>query len=99
MRASGLSGELRYGYQIAARLGAWEIAEKQGTFRLRGRVASVDPVWITRRPIALVVALGPVEWKWSGVDPVIGNGVVEIALVGRPDAVGDARMARERQAS
>lgn len=101
MRACGVSGELRYGYAIAARLGAWEItrARDGAGFRLDGAVLSADPVWIARRPLDLVLALGPVEWIWRDVEPVVAPGNVGIALVGRPDAVGDARMARERQAS
>ena len=30
MRASGHAGEVRYGYQVAVRTGAWTIALRQG---------------------------------------------------------------------
>ena len=88
MRASGLSGELRYGYQCAARLGAWTIESCDGGFRFAAPIAEAHEVWIVCRPLRLVLALGRAEWVWDDVDPAIDGATVTITLTHRPSAAG-----------
>lgn len=88
LRARGTSGELRYGYQAAATLGDW-VMESDGTaYRFRAVLLDGDDVWLARRPLALVVALGQVEWAWQDVEPSVDGGIVTVALARRPDVSG-----------
>ncbi len=90
MRASGSGGELRYGYQRAAVLGPWVIeSEDRVGFVFRAELVEEHPVWLGHRPLDLILALGPVEWTWRGVEPATTDGTVRIVLDRKPDAVAD----------
>lgn len=70
MRASGSSGVLRVGYQVAATLGAWSLVLEHRlprVFTLRAAVLTEHAHWITQRPIDLVVHLASVEWIWRDI--------------------------------
>lgn len=95
MRASGTSGELRHGYQRAARLGPWVIARiddhrpgRQAAFVFSAAMVDAHEIWIARRPIDLVLALGQVEWIWHDVELSIAGVNLTISLTRRPDVVG-----------
>src|SRR2546425_843186 len=87
MRASGPSGELRYGYQVAARTGKWviETAHSVPGFTFTSRLVENDEVWISRKPLDLILMLGPFEWIWKDVDASITGMDVSILLTRRPD--------------
>ena len=88
MRASGQHGELRHGYQVAARTGSWAIERVGSDFVFSATVIEVDDVWLGQRPLDLVLALGQVEWVWCDIAPSIVDGRVELKLTRRPDVVG-----------
>ncbi len=88
MRASGLSGELRYGYETAARLGTWAIESDGTAFRFSAVVTQAHELWALRRPLTLVLALGNFEWSWTGLDPAIAGARAEVVLTRRPDMTG-----------
>jgi hypothetical protein len=73
VRATGHTGELRFRYQIAARLGKWIVEPVTGTAGHRFRVSatvvtSMDP-WMTRRPLDLYLTFGTSTWVWHTVNP------------------------------
>ena len=88
MRASGQGGEVRYGYQVAARTGPWVIARDERGFAFTAPLLDADEVWIAQRPLDLVLALGQVEWVWRGVEPHVADGRIELLLMRRPDVAG-----------
>lgn len=89
MRASGPSGELRYGYQIAAQIGPWVItAASSGGFAFSAPTLASDEVWLAQRPLDLVLAIGQTEWIWRAVAPDLMDGRLVIPLTHRPDVVG-----------
>lgn len=87
MRASGIGGELRFGYQVAAEIGAWAIEPQGASFALSAALRQEHAVWIRERPLDVAVRLGPVTWKWKDVDPVVDSGQARLALTRRPDSV------------
>lgn len=91
VRASGVSGELRYGYQRAIGLGAWTIDLDVATRQFRFRAAILDrhPVWADRTPLDLRLALGNVRWLWRGLALSIGETEVTAVLACRPEAIAD----------
>lgn len=88
MRASGQSGELRYGYQVAARTGIWTIESGDRGFMFTAPIVDADDVWMSMRPLDLVLALGQVEWIWRDVAPTISGALAHVTLTRRPDVVG-----------
>lgn len=93
MKASGRSGELRHGYQKAADIGRWQMAQAvrfPPTFVFVGTLDQTNEYWIRERPLDLVVSLGSTEWQWKNVTPIIDGARIEIELTRRPDVVGRA---------
>lgn len=90
MRATGHTGEVRYGYRVAARTGPWVIArdEDAHNFTFLAAVFETDEVWLAQRPLDLVLALGQVEWVWRDVIPTIVDGRMMLQLTRRPDVAG-----------
>lgn len=84
----GQAGELRAGYQPAARLGAWELeATAGGGFTIHAAVASRDAYWFERRPLDVRLTVGRGVWRWRAVE-VSPNGTgasVVIIGTGRPE--------------
>lgn len=83
MRAIGVSGELRVGYQLAATLGAWSL-NGGPTFTFEAALSSSDRFWLDRRPIDLVLHIGDVEWIWRGQAISINNDIVSASITERP---------------
>ena len=84
MRATGKSGLLRFEYQIAARLGEWElepvlILPHTQRFRLSGSVVSRHDPWASRSPLDVWLEFGSNRWVWNGI--VIGDKLTEPRLV------------------
>lgn len=87
MKASGLSGELRVGYQPAAILGEWTAEITHGSV-VEARVNRVDSFWITQSPISLVLHVGEHQrFRWDGVQPQFSNGSLKIEVATRPRVV------------
>ena len=81
MKATGHTGELRYRYQVAARLGKWTVEPVTGTaghrFRLSATVVErIDP-WASYGVLDVHLMFGSVVWIWKQVhlNPVVGNAV------------------------
>ncbi len=80
VRFSGVSGELRVGYQKAARLTSWKLEDKIVEAKLDPQ--SVSWFWLERRPLDLYLDVGRHKWKWRGVDLVTDQGHAKIILHG-----------------
>jgi hypothetical protein len=90
MRASGTHGELRVGYQVAARLGPWSMeqaAQVPVAYEFRALVLHENSFWITQRPLDLVVALGTVEWTWRDVSFERDGRHIVVELCIRPEVL------------
>lgn len=87
MRATGNEGTLRVGYQVAAELGRWEMAQAPQvprTFRFTAQVEREHAYWITQKPLDLVLSLGTAEWLWRDIVVERKGDRVEITLSERP---------------
>ncbi len=87
MRVTGQRGELRVGYQVAARLGRWEIvpiASQGAAFQFTATVESEHDYWFAKRPQDLVLAVGATEWLWRDVRYDQRGGEVLLVLTERP---------------
>ena len=86
MKATGHTGELRYRYQVAARLGNWNVEPVTGTaghrFRVSASVVAVVHPWITRRPLDLHLTFGRSTWVWHVLhpeEPIEQNLAIEVS--------------------
>ena len=87
IRASGPSGVLRVAYQVAARLGPWEIVVSRALphpFEFRSTVIEAQAYWLPQRPLDLVWAIGQTEWIWRDGTAQSADAVVTIELTERP---------------
>lgn len=87
MRATGTYGELRAGYQRAARLGKWSlelIPRLPRAFVFRAAIDSQHDYWITQEPLDLVLAVGQTEWIWRGVIRTPSSAHIELELGEQP---------------
>lgn len=88
MKMVGTMGEVRYGYQLAARLGAWEVTpESQNTMRLRADLQECDAYWSTQSPLSVALAVGRKRWVWEVGSVELAGGIARAQLVGRPAIV------------
>lgn len=88
VRASGVFGELRVGYQRAARVVAWSItpADRARAWVFRGRVDESNAYWLGQRPLDLMAEIGTAECVWRGVPArITADGEVEVELTGQPE--------------
>lgn len=97
MRASGTTGVLRVGYQVAADLGAWHMVLAPRlplTYVFRATVLSEHDYWITQAPIDLAVQVGSAEWLWRDVQLQRTGDAIVVDLHERP--IVSPRAALER---
>lgn len=81
IRMRGTGGELKVGYQVAARLGSWDIAHDV----LTSPGAKVDPFWSGEpgsRSLRLVI--GNTVWTWNDVR-VSSYDPLTVDVSGTPD--------------
>jgi len=90
MRASGESGLVKVGYQVAYRLGAWSIVlehQLPRAYNFRAAVVRCHDFWSTQRPMDLVLSIGNAEWTWRGIEPRFEDAdTMAFELVTRPEA-------------
>ena len=87
MQASGVGGELRRAWHLAATLGTWRISISGSTWQLSAEIESANAAWISHRPLDVIVRLGCVTWKWREVTPTIADGKLSLTLTRRPDVI------------
>ena len=64
----GKSGEIRYGYQTAAKLGRWSMKWNGNAYVLNAKPETVNAFWLNRTPLSLRLKVGRDEWRYSGVE-------------------------------
>jgi hypothetical protein len=88
MHMKGPSGEIRCGYQIAARLGTWELAPKivagPDVLLFHAAVREADDFWLAQEPLQLALQVGRTLWVWEGVVPVRDGTTIHVDLQGKP---------------
>ena len=62
----GKLGELRVGYQVAARLGKWSARrEKGGPFIMDAEAVETNAYWLERRPVVAYLYVGAHRWVFD----------------------------------
>jgi hypothetical protein len=61
----GKSGELRVGYQLAARLGKWDARGEGGRFILDAEAVETDSYWLGKTPIVAHLWVGAHRWVFN----------------------------------
>lgn len=87
MRARGVGGEVRAGYQTAVRLGAWTIDFEPvlpRRFALTAEVLERHAYWTTQPPHDLVLRLGTIAWRWPAARFAVEGTTLTADLAGRP---------------
>ncbi len=81
----GKAGELRRGYQVAAKLASWTW---DGGGRVEARSPSVDAFWLDEEspPLSLHLEVGRQTWIWRDVQLVQRDQPLVIAVTGQPEA-------------
>ena len=70
MTIRGLTGELRCGYQVVARLGSWT---REGA-RVETTAREVNEFWLDQASrLDLRLDVGRRQWQWRGVDLIDSN--------------------------
>ena len=101
LRVSGLRGQLRVGYQVAAELGPWRLAlapQLPRTYTVDAIVDQISAYWIAERPLVLALEVGRDMWVWAHVDPSIGGDTVTAVVCGAPTVVRGAASRIEERA-
>ncbi len=89
--ARGLVGELRAGWQVAARLATWSLSTPDdrmgaGEWRCTATLLEASDYWLTHGGrLDLWLDVGRAWWVWHGVSP--GRGATEIRGTGGPESV------------
>jgi hypothetical protein len=66
LSARGLSGELRHGYQLAARFSAWTLTAERGSEYSIVTIERLEPdaYWFDQYPQSLRLEVGRRQWMW-----------------------------------
>jgi hypothetical protein len=66
LAAKGMSGELRHGYHVAARFGAWTLNVERGSASSIVSVSALEPdgFWFDQYPQSLKLQVGTRLWVW-----------------------------------
>ena len=95
MRATGSDGELRVGYQRAARLAGWRLELLPALprrFAFTATVAWADDYWRLQPRFDLIARIGCETWTWYAAvaGPVERGAVIAIELTARPHVTREA---------
>lgn len=88
MILTGHRGELRVGYQVAARISKPRLVRegKAAPWKLEGDIVETDAFWVGRGPFELHVYVEQDRpWKWKSVSPEIQGGRVSAVVEGYPE--------------
>ena len=98
VRASGIGGELRVGYQCAAVLGAWSLEATPTVPMLRfvitARIVTSNTYWLATRPLTLCLQFGRFRWAWEHVCPVVDGRQLQLTVTGKPQVSAEVQLAR-----
>jgi hypothetical protein len=83
--ASGLSGELRCGYQVAARFGPWKLTladRKEQITVVTVSALEPDGYWFEEQPQSLRLQVGSRLWVWREAERITDT---QYRVVGDPE--------------
>ena len=60
-KIKGVTGELRHGYQTAAKLNGWTVANGV----LESGLTDVNRLWLARRPLIARLDVGRLRWEFD----------------------------------
>ena len=87
LRVTGLSGQLRVGYQVAAELGPWRLElapQLPRQYEVHARVYRTDAYWLSERPMTLTLDVGSDVWAWAVAEPEVGGHELMAIATGTP---------------
>lgn len=87
LQVSGLRGQLRVGYQVAAELGPWRLSlapQLPRQYEVHARVYRTDAYWLSERPLTLTLEVGSDVWAWAKTEPEIGGDELGAVVRGMP---------------
>lgn len=65
----GKSGEIRFGYQTAAKLGPWSMRWNGSSYVLEAEPKEVNDFWIMRKPLSVRLTVGRSDvWSYPSVE-------------------------------
>lgn len=74
----GVSGEVRKGYRVVARLGAWHLDKER---RLTATAVDVDDFLVEEGgPYRVVLHVGPKQWVWPTAEIASLHRTVDVRL-------------------
>ncbi len=80
IRIAGLEGEIKCGYQIAAKLGKWEFVQPM----LEAKPIDVSDFWLSQKPLHLYLKIGKKTWRWHDVELIENGAIVRVKVKGNP---------------
>lgn len=84
LTARGGSGEVRKGYQVVARLGAWSLERD----RIDAPVSDVNEFWLSQGgPFHVRVNLGKLSWVWREAEVQVHGAACFVRVSGSPDKI------------
>ncbi len=72
----GVTGSLRVGPHVAAKLLNWTLTPKDGSFTFAAELTDIDRFWITQTPRAIHLTFGQNGLVWRAADLEIADGKV-----------------------
>jgi hypothetical protein len=85
MNIRGVEGKVVFGYQVAAKIGSWELTPKTDeSMFFTGTWTEIDDYWMTQEPLSLALRVGRTQWEWASVTPVRDNQYIHITVIGKP---------------
>jgi len=79
MQAAGVGGELRVGYQRAARLGSWSLRPAgEDESIISAQVVERDEFWMDQNPRRVVLEMGELSWTWDNIE-FDGGSVIRVS--------------------
>lgn len=73
----GAAAELRWGYAVAATLGAWSVNGEPGAWTFDAEIVKSDSFRLAQRPLTVVTPNG---WRWA-VDSIAFGGNALTAII------------------
>jgi hypothetical protein len=72
LAATGASGELRHGYHVAARFGAWSFSLDRQSSTITVTVSKIEPdgYWFQEQPQELRLQVGSAMWVWREAERI-----------------------------
>ena len=82
----GKSGEIRFGYQTAAKLGRWSMRWNGASYVLEAEPEQVNGFWLNRKPLSVRLTVGRSDvWRFSDVELLQNKESLTLLVKGERD--------------